>query len=262
MESVKPSAAKAPELEKPTDKEPDTSAVGDYDHVSLKLPVPQLNVAAKEDPAVVASRARAFVRDIKAYLSLARWSDNDSACVICIAGSLLGEARKWYDDWSLARTEYTPTELLAAIEARFAPRVRSRAVEARERLGTKLYAQNVGESVATYQSRFEALCSAIPDFTQGERVFWFTLGLLPELAAECAVDHLGQEFADYSVLIQHALGEERRLLAANQTRHRSSAPKFLAVQADEDHLKVEPPEAPSVPHAAATAPVQKRRRRR
>ena len=42
------------------------------------------------------------------------------------------------------------------------------------------------ETVAAYQARFEALTTAIPDFTEGERKHWFWTGLSETLYELCA----------------------------------------------------------------------------
>ena len=220
------------------------SAEGYAGEVRMNLAQPVFEATGKEDTAILAKRARAFVRDMTTWLNIWQLGHLDPARVIAIQNSLQGVAKDWYSEWFLAREEYTSAELLAAFKARFAPHVYEPEYESRVALSNPTgYGQRSSESVAAYQSRLEALFTSIPTVTESERLFWFLQGLQPELKASCALDREYQPFQEYAMLVRAAIGEERRLLTA-QPHKRTAA---VSVATDEPVAKH--------PHHAAPAPV-------
>jgi hypothetical protein len=155
---------------------------------------------------------------MRALFDVASWGSSDAYRRLHLANAFEGEVRAWYDEWSLSRPSFTSDELVDNLLLTFAPMIRSAEQEARLKLTSKSYAMRAGESVSAYRSRFEAVLADIPTASQNERMFWFGFGLTERLASLCASDHAGQDFTSYSALVQFAIGQEARALAARQTR--------------------------------------------
>ncbi|GIL51944.1 hypothetical protein Vafri_7901, partial [Volvox africanus] len=77
-------------------------------------------------------------------------------------------------------------ELLLALEARFAPQVTSRDTEARQKLSSRSYRMRPSETVAAYQSRFEAILTDVESPSDPEKIFWFHSGLSDSLIGDPA----------------------------------------------------------------------------
>ncbi|GIM08231.1 hypothetical protein Vretimale_12313, partial [Volvox reticuliferus] len=179
----------------------------------------------------------------------------DSMRCLFLANALEGAAKTWHDQWTNARDTYTSEELLEALLARFAPQIQSRATEARHKLSAGKYRMRPGESVSSYQSRFEALVTPIAGLSDSERVFWFQQGLSADLSGECATDLTGSTFESYKDLVRFALGAETRFtarrIAEKQARPKLNALSIQDMGADEDPLDETPAPPPKRPRTAS-----------
>lgn len=188
--------------------------------IPISIPVPKLNIPfdAKFDPRAAADRTRAFVRDVRKYLTMVKGGHVDEVRCLFLATALEGRAKTWHDEWTLARGTYTSEDLLHALLTRFAPQMQPLEMEARQKLISGLYRMRVKETVAAFQSRFEALLTNIPTATDQERFFWFWQGLSEELFAQTATDDRGVAPQTYAELIALALGRETAAFSAKQAR--------------------------------------------
>ncbi|GFR42481.1 hypothetical protein Agub_g3391, partial [Astrephomene gubernaculifera] len=107
--------------------------------LKVDVPVPKLNLDDRIEARDIPVRTRAFIRDIHRYFELVRGGHLDSVRCLCLANVLEGRAKRWHDEWTLARTTYTSRELLDALLVRFAPQIRSRETEARQKLASGRY---------------------------------------------------------------------------------------------------------------------------
>ncbi len=196
----------------------------------MRLPPPELNLVEGTVPD--AQLVRAFVQDAREYISLARWTE-EPAKQLYISSALKGAAKSWHLEWaSHVGPGYTAEQCFGAILERFAPEVRPRAVETRQRLSEGQIVQGSGENLASYSNRLEALYCWVPDASEGEKMHYFRRGLRDdELCGECTLDQQGQEFASYSMLKAHALVRERCLYAKHTSTRSRSALKTHAVRA-------------------------------
>ncbi|GIM13843.1 hypothetical protein Vretimale_16918, partial [Volvox reticuliferus] len=131
--------------------------VANREEVRVAIPTPVLEIEAKEDVRRLPSKVRAFIRNCEHLFSLTSWGSRDGGRCLFLTNALKGKAKDWLDDWAMHRRTYTSAELLQALEARFAPQIASRETEARQKLASKGYRMRPGETVAAYQSRFEAI---------------------------------------------------------------------------------------------------------
>jgi hypothetical protein len=226
------------------------------DLLKLNIPAPKLIISDKTDWKTLPTRVRAFVRDVQHVFSLAPWGSSDEARCLFLSQALVEHAKDWYDQWSLARKQYTSAEVLANLVLRFAPQIQSFEEEARVKLRQLSYRMTASDTVPAYQSRFEALLSDIPHITEGERVFSFRQGLTEALASACAIDKDNQPFVSYAALVVHALGAEHRTLATRQTRAAIRS-NTAAVQLAEDAVMMENDRPPPTPRAPAALYVER-----
>lgn len=181
--------------------------------VKVSIASPELNLDGLKSQQQIL-RARAFIRDLKRYFSVAEWGDSDAARCLYIASALKGAAKTWYDDWSLSvGEEFTSERLLKALGDRFAPAVLTLSEEARNKLAARRYMMRDKEAVSAYLTRFNALVAPIHDMTPTERVFWFRSGLPEWLATKCARDPNGKPFTSFDALVDHALSAESKKAA-------------------------------------------------
>lgn len=226
--------------------------------IRANLAVPKLVLMEGLNAREVPDRVRAFIRDVKDFFGVVIWARTDIGRRLYLSTALEGSAKAWLDQWTLSRGSYTSDELLGALEVRFAPQVRSKAEEVRLKLKAGDYALRLGESIAAYQSRFDALITPVSRFTDEDRIFWFQQGLAtnPDLAANCALDLFGQPFQSYSDLTLHALSEERRLTAGKRARSslRNNSASIQEMDVDvDDNPPVKKAKTGTAPRAAAAA---------
>jgi len=209
-------------------------ATGVDEVIRLNIPVPKLSIPENVKPGGVGREAcnttRAYVRDVKKYLTLVRGGDRDTIRCLFVGSTLEGAAKRWYDEWTLARDTFTFEELIIALLARFSPEVQPRDTEARNTLASGNYRMRSGETVPAYQSRFEALITPITNLSENDRSFWFHRGLSGQLAGECATDLQGQEFKSYAQLVQFAQGVELRSLAKHAASRLQPCANALCAQ--------------------------------
>lgn len=202
--------------------------------IKLSIPVPKLrlpdDLKPRESGKNVYDTTRAYVRDVRKYLQLVRGGDRDAVRCLFVGSTLEGAAKIWYDQWTLARENFTFDELVTALLARFAPEVQPRDKEARNALASGKYRMRSGELVPAYQSRFEALITPIANLTEDDRMFWFQRGLSEDLVGECATDLEGREFRSYAELVQFARGVELRFLAKREAIRPAPRVYALCVQ--------------------------------
>ena len=156
--------------------------------LKLTVQTPKLTIDEKTDAKAIPVRAKAFVRDVLRVFALVPWGGNDAACCLFLSQAMVGIAKTWFDTWSLAKKTYTAQEVLVQVLRRFAPQIQSLEEDARQKLSSLSYRMLSGETVVSYQSRFEALITDVPLMTEGERLFAFRRGLSEALATACAVD--------------------------------------------------------------------------
>ncbi|GIL85094.1 hypothetical protein Vretifemale_13726 [Volvox reticuliferus] len=223
--------------------------------LKLAIPTPKLNIDEKSDVKTTPVCVRAFVRDVVKLFALVAWGQIDEARCLFLSQALSGQAKMWFDSWSLATKEYTSNHVIVQLIQRFAPQIQSLEEEARLKLYQLMYCMTPGESIAAYRSCFEALITDIPSITEGELLFAFRQGLTESLHAACTVDNLNQPFKKYSDLVQHALGEERRIVATRQARAaiRSNAVAAQSVEGDVEMVNAAGPSTSRPPHGAPTA---------
>jgi hypothetical protein len=202
----------------------------------------------------IAARVKAFIRDASTFFDVVPWGSDQRSCCLFLSQALRGNAKVWYDEWSLSQRSLSVSLILDNLRIRFAPQIVSTEKEARQKLADRSYAMRSGENVPAYHARFEALIQDIPTITESERLFWFHLGLSAALSPKCAADLNGLPFPSYTVLVQFAEGEERRQLVERQTRSALRS-NHVALQANEV-LEMEGPAA-----AAVEGPAAKRVRR-
>ena len=178
----------------------------------IVIPAPKLDIPVdgKFEARVTSDKVRAFVRDVRKYFAVAKGARADETRCLFLTHALSGRAKSWHDEWTLARETYDSDQLLAALLVRFAPQIQSQAVVARNKLASGAYCMRKSETVSAYQSRFEALLTSIPEFSDGDRMFWFQRGLSEALFKRCLTDHLGRSFPSYDALVMHALGKETK----------------------------------------------------
>jgi len=224
--------------------------------LAVQIPVPILDFDEKVPPHIVTRRVRGFLRDVENLFELASWGRLDQGRRLFLANSLKGLAKAWHDDWSYANKGYTSQSLLTALQARFAPQILSREMEARDKLDQGKHTMRHGETLSSYQSRFESILADLPLMHDSEKVYWFLRDLSATLVGQCATDFQGNPFSEYSALVQHARGEELRMVAAKRVR---ATAQLHSVVGQEDDSSLEHPRKrkksrPTPPSVAAIHP--------
>ena len=86
-------------------------AHGEDEVVRLNIPVPRLvipdDVKLGGLGGEISNRTRVYVRDIHKYLTFARGGDRDAIRCLFVGSTLEGAAKRWYDDWTLVRENFT-----------------------------------------------------------------------------------------------------------------------------------------------------------
>ncbi|GIL55386.1 hypothetical protein Vafri_10865, partial [Volvox africanus] len=226
----------------------------------VSLPTPVLLLDDKLDAKKTSARVRAFIRDVNLFFGVIPWGRDQRSCCLFLSQALRGNAKVWYDEWSLSQTQLTVESILDNLRIRFAPQILSVEQEARQKLADKSFYMRAGENVPAYHARLEALFQDIPDIHPREKLFWFQQGLSGVLQPKCAADEKGRPFTSYDDLVLHASGEEARILAERRFRSgvRSNAITMQDVVGDDamEASDGEPPAKRSrsgAPQAAAAA---------
>ncbi|GIL49112.1 hypothetical protein Vafri_5587, partial [Volvox africanus] len=222
------------------------------EEVRVSIPTPVLDIEAKEDVRRLPSKVRAFIRNCEHLFSLTSWGSRDGGRCLFLTNALKGKAKEWLDDWAMHRRTYTSAELLLALEARFAPQVTSRDTEARQKLSSRSYRMRPSETVAAYQSRFEAILTDVESPSDPEKIFWFHSGLSDSLIGVCASDLSGNPFKDYQALVRYALSQETRQTAARNVR--TSTLRAYSLNAQGLDPEMEDAEVPPLPKRLRTMP--------
>ncbi|GIL88876.1 hypothetical protein Vretifemale_16802 [Volvox reticuliferus] len=201
----------------------------------VSLPTPALMLDDKLDAKKASARVRAFIRDVNLFFGIIPWGRDQRSCCLFLSQALRGNAKVWYDEWSLSQTQLTVESILENLRIRFAPQILSVEQEARQKLADKSFYMRTGENVPAYHARLEALFQDIPDIHPREKLFWFQQGLSGVLQPKCAADERGRPFTSYDDLVRHASGEEARILAERRFRSgvRSNAIAMQDVDGDD-----------------------------
>ncbi len=175
---------------------------------------------------------------------------------------------QWAHDASAAGVQIRNFDVLTrSFVERFANQVRSAPSEARDKLfNRQLRMPAQGGKLVDYMGEFRGAMLHCPDMAESDRLRWFHSGLTPALRTACAVDYSGQDFTSLSQLMQHALGEERKMVFASResgTRVTSASrqtdtnrpPRFSSVSPQKRS-------APSAPSATSERPAQRQRNNR
>ncbi|GIL54804.1 hypothetical protein Vafri_10509 [Volvox africanus] len=226
----------------------------------VSLPTPVLLLDDKLDAKKTSARVRAFIRDVNLFFGVIPWGRDQRSCCLFLSQALRGNAKVWYDEWSLSQTQLTVESILDNLRIRFAPQILSVEQEARQKLADKSFYMRAGENVPAYHARLEALFQDIPDIHPREKLFWFQQGLSGVWQPKCAADEKGRPFTSYDDLVLHASGEEARILAERRFRSgvRSNAITMQDVVGD-DAMEASDGELPAkrsrsgAPQAAAAA---------
>ncbi|GIL82365.1 hypothetical protein Vretifemale_11256, partial [Volvox reticuliferus] len=143
----------------------------------VSLPTPALMLDDKLDAKKASARVRAFIRDVNLFFGIIPWGRDQRSCCLFLSQALRGNAKVWYDEWSLSQTQLTVESILENLRIRFAPQILSVEQEARQKLADKSFYMRTGENVPAYHARLEALFQDIPDIHPREKLFWFQQGL-------------------------------------------------------------------------------------
>ncbi|GIL67993.1 hypothetical protein Vafri_21257, partial [Volvox africanus] len=163
-------------------------------------PTPVLLLDDKLDAKKTSARVRAFIRDVNLFFGVIPWGRDQRSCCLFLSQALRGNAKVWYDEWSLSQTQLTVESILDNLRIRFAPQILSVEQEARQKLADKSFYMRAGENVPAYHAHLEALFQDIPDIHPREKLFWFQQGLSGVLQPKCAADEKGRPFTSYDDL--------------------------------------------------------------
>ncbi|GIL56927.1 hypothetical protein Vafri_12212 [Volvox africanus] len=144
----------------------------------VSLPTPVLLLDDKLDAKKTSARVRAFIRDVNLFFGVIPWGRDQRSCCLFLSQALRGNAKVWYDEWSLSQTQLTVESILDNLRIRFAPQILSVEQEARQKLADKSFYMRAGENVPAYHARLEALVQDIPDIHPREKLFGFNKGYL------------------------------------------------------------------------------------
>ncbi|GLI70903.1 hypothetical protein VaNZ11_015929 [Volvox africanus] len=121
--------------------------------MGLSIPVPKLcishEVKQRNVERSTAYATRAYLRDVRMYLQLVHNGDRDDVRCLFVRNTLEGMAKTWYDQWTIARENFTFDELTVALLARFAPEVQLR-IEAYQTLVRGSYRMRSNEMIPAY----------------------------------------------------------------------------------------------------------------
>ena len=125
--------------------------------------------------------------------------------------AMRGSAAKWWHHSAKQYADAVDDMILAAFLERFAPQVRPRATEAREKLLNNAVRMTARMTVAEYLGVFTDTADRVPDMDDRTRIMLFRKGLTAELQPLCAVDNLNNEFTSFADLRKHVIAEEQKL---------------------------------------------------
>ncbi|GIL84816.1 hypothetical protein Vretifemale_13193, partial [Volvox reticuliferus] len=98
----------------------------------ISLPTPALMLDDKLDAKKASARVRAFIRDVNLFFGIIPWGQDQRSCCLFLSQALRGNAKVWYDEWSLSQTQLTVESILENLRIRFAPQILSVEQEARQ----------------------------------------------------------------------------------------------------------------------------------
>ena len=133
---------------------------------------------------------------------------------------------EWPDSYAVSfpAEKSEPEHLWRLFIERFDLQVRSDASLAEEKLLSGTVKMRQHENVAAYLARFRDVVQRVPAMPVSLRIRYFQQGLSPALSRTCAVNFWGKEFATFEQLIEHVLGEERKMTAHVNFEPNSRAP--------------------------------------
>ncbi|GIL56042.1 hypothetical protein Vafri_11500, partial [Volvox africanus] len=105
----------------------------------VSLPTPVLLLDDKLDAKKTSARVRAFIRDVNLFFGVIPWGRDQRSCCLFLSQALRGNAKVWYDEWSLSQTQLTVESILDNLRIRFAPQILSVEQEARQKLADKSF---------------------------------------------------------------------------------------------------------------------------
>ena len=133
---------------------------------------------------------------------------------------------EWLDSYAVSfpAEKSEPEHLWRLFIERFDLQVRSDASLAEEKLLSGTVKMRQHDNVAAYLARFRDVVQRVPAMPVSLRIRYFQQGLSPALSRTCAVNFWGKEFATFEQLIEHVLGEERKMTAHVNFEPNSRAP--------------------------------------
>ena len=176
---------------------------------------PSLNISGTADAQTVAKLTKAFVKRVEDYWRAVADGHEEHVRRLYLDSALLGEAQKWWLDWTEAKGTYTSAKALDALQARFTTKVQRVDEEARYRLHREKHRMKADESVQAYVSRFEVLFSVLPNELEETKMFYFRVGLSDRLRTACVSGLDGKPIDKYVDSVQYALGQQAKFLASH-----------------------------------------------
>jgi hypothetical protein len=182
----------------------------------------------------ISSGKRFTQEDAQTHVDLFRIWAQASSCptekmAAYFAGTIEGDAGKVFVTRTLlpmvaessasSSSGLDPTVVFNAFVKRWPAEVKSRKDRLRDDLFDGKLNQKHNESVTDYIARFKEVLVHCP-MSADDQIVHFKRGLSASLRACCAVDAMNRKWTDVHALMQHAIGEEEKMRAAN-TEHNS-----------------------------------------